>query len=156
MTFFIRLENNQPVGNPIVEDNFRQLFPNTSFSRFFIAEQVEPLGYGIYDFANQPAAEWNQKVTEITPVRNEHGIWKQTWQVTDLTGDELAAAKTQRDFNQSKNVRAERDTKLRQTDWTQLADSTADKAVWATYRQALRDVPAQAGFPWTVVWPTQP
>ena len=53
-------------------------------------------------------------------------------------------------------VRAERNTKLAATDWTQITDSTADKTAWAVYRQALRDIPAQAGFPWTITWPTQP
>lgn len=50
-------------------------------------------------------------------------------------------------------VRAERNTKLAATDWTQITDATADKATWATYRQALRDIPAQTGFPWTITWP---
>jgi hypothetical protein len=45
---------------------------------------------------------------------------------------------------------------LADTDWTQVADAQVDKAVWATYRQALRDVPAQAGFPHDVTWPDQP
>ena len=54
-------------------------------------------------------------------------------------------------------VRAERDTKLAASDWTQMPDyNGANKTAWATYRQALRDVPAQEGFPWTVNWPTQP
>ena len=53
-------------------------------------------------------------------------------------------------------VRAERNTKLSGSDWTQITDATADKAAWATYRQALRDITAQAGFPWTNTWPTQP
>jgi len=53
-------------------------------------------------------------------------------------------------------VRAERSVKLAETDWTQIADSTANKEAWATYRQALRDVPAQEGFPWTIIWPVQP
>ena len=53
-------------------------------------------------------------------------------------------------------VRAERTAKLAATDWTQITDSTADKAAWATYRQALRDVTAQAGFPWTITWPDAP
>ena len=53
-------------------------------------------------------------------------------------------------------VRAERNTKLAATDWTQGADvPQATKNKYAPYRQALRDVPAQAGFPNTVVWPTQ-
>jgi hypothetical protein len=53
-------------------------------------------------------------------------------------------------------VRAERSAKLAATDWTQGADTPqAIKDKYAPYRQALRDVPAQAGFPNTVVWPTQ-
>ena len=38
-----------------------------------------------------------------------------------------------------------RNAELNRTDWTQIADSPADKAAWATYRQALRDLPAQGG-----------
>lgn len=53
-------------------------------------------------------------------------------------------------------VRSERNAKLTASDWTQVADAPVDKAAWATYRQALRDVTAQEGFPWTITWPTQP
>lgn len=56
-------------------------------------------------------------------------------------------------------VRAERNQKLKDSDWTQLADATLSPETieaWAAYRQALRDVPSQAGFPMEVVWPTQP
>ena len=54
-------------------------------------------------------------------------------------------------------VRAERNAKLAATDWPQAADTPqAIKDKYAPYRQALRDVPAQNGFPNTVVWPTQP
>ena len=60
------------------------------------------------------------------------------------------------DEEKAGQVRAERNTKLTATDWTQIADSTADKTAWAAYRQALRDITAQDGFPWTINWPTQP
>ena len=60
------------------------------------------------------------------------------------------------DTRAAAEVRAERNTKLTATDWTQIADSTADKPAWAAYRQALRDVPSQAGFPQSVTWPEQP
>lgn len=54
-------------------------------------------------------------------------------------------------------VRQERDRKLAASDWTQLPDVPLDtKAEWATYRQALRDVTAQSGFPFNVVWPIPP
>jgi hypothetical protein len=60
------------------------------------------------------------------------------------------------DTRKAAEVRAERSAKLAATDWTQGADTPqATKDKYAPYRQALRDVPAQAGFPNTVVWPTQ-
>ena len=53
-------------------------------------------------------------------------------------------------------VRAGRNKLLSESDWTQVADAPVDKQAWAIYRQALRDVPAQPGFPWDIIWPTQP
>jgi len=57
---------------------------------------------------------------------------------------------------QSANARKRRNKLLSASDWTQVIDAPVDQAAWATYRQALRDISAQAGFPATVVWPTQP
>ena len=77
-----------------------------------------------------------------------------------FTGDTAAADeaeyKAMKDAERATSVRASRTQMLNDCDWTQIADSTADKTAWATYRQALRDVPAQAGFPWTVTWPDAP
>lgn len=56
----------------------------------------------------------------------------------------------------SARVRAERDSLLSFSDWTQVADSPVNKQAWATYRQALRDLPDQDGFPFEVVYPTKP
>lgn len=70
--------------------------------------------------------------------------------------EQEAAYRAQKDAEQAKSVRASRNEKLKDCDWTQLADSTADKAAWGTYRQALRDITVQAGFPWTVDWPVAP
>lgn len=60
---------------------------------------------------------------------------------------------------QEMQVRAQRNSLLTLCDWTQLPDAplTAEqKQEWAEYRQALRDVPEQAGFPDAVIWPTIP
>ena len=57
------------------------------------------------------------------------------------------------------DVRRQRDAFLTACDWTQAADSPLDattKAAWATYRTALRNVPEQAGFPATILWPVPP
>lgn len=56
-------------------------------------------------------------------------------------------------------ARAKRNTLLRSTDWTQITDSalpTLVRTQWATYRQALRDLPSAPGFPDTVTWPQEP
>jgi hypothetical protein len=53
-------------------------------------------------------------------------------------------------------VRAVRNAELAATDWTQVADSQANKTAWATYRQALRDLPASNKDPKKIVFPTRP
>ena len=70
--------------------------------------------------------------------------------------EQEAAYKVAKDAEKATSVRNSRTVMLKDSDWTQLADSTADKAAWATYRTALRDVPTQAGFPWEVTWPDAP
>jgi hypothetical protein len=64
----------------------------------------------------------------------------------DFQADPVAASATQ--------VRAQRDALLTASDYMALADRITDE--WRTYRQALRDVPAQSGFPNSVTWPTKP
>ena len=53
----------------------------------------------------------------------------------------------------SAHARGERNAKLAETDWTASSDVTMSDAMKA-YRQALRDVPAQSGFPTDINWPT--
>jgi hypothetical protein len=53
-------------------------------------------------------------------------------------------------------VRSQRVRLLSETDWMALSDSPAMTTEWATYRQALRDITAQTGFPYSVEWPTKP
>ena len=53
-------------------------------------------------------------------------------------------------------VRTERDAKLAETDWTQVADAPVSQEDWAAYRALLRSMPEQEGFPNEVTWPTEP
>jgi hypothetical protein len=58
---------------------------------------------------------------------------------------------------QENTVKAQRNQLLQQSDWTQLADIPAEtKALWEPYRQALRDITDQPGYPYDIVWPTPP
>ena len=151
MTMFIKLENGQPVGNPIVEENFRLLFPNASLSFPFIAEDIEPLGFGLYDFSSQPDLGTIEKAVEVTPIKDEYGRWMQTWAVEPMT-DEEVAARTEQEWVA---VRNQRHFLLTRSDWTQLPDAPVDAAAWAVHRQALRDITTQSD-PFNIVWPAVP
>jgi hypothetical protein len=75
--------------------------------------------------------------------------------VTTTAAEQETAYKATKDTEQAKSVRTTRDDKLSATDWRFRSDMTPSQA-WKDYCQALRDVPTQTGFPWTIVWPTQP
>ena len=79
--------------------------------------------------------------------------------VTTTAAEQEAAYKAQKDAEQAKSVRATRDSKLAECDWRVIKaaeTATTLDAAWATYRQALRDVTGQSGFPWTITWPDAP
>ena len=80
------------------------------------------------------------------------GEWYTKHSVADMDAEAIAA----KDAEQAKSVRTTRGEKLKDSDWTQVADATVDKAAWAAYRQALRDVTDQEGFPWAIDWPVNP
>ena len=83
---------------------------------------------------------------------------------TDTTPAKTAAEnevayKALKDAEQAKSVRQIRDDKLKECDWIVIKNLEMNANIpgaWEVYRQALRDVPSQSGFPWTVTWPDAP
>lgn len=105
-----------------------------------------PPTYAPVAYTEPPAINPERQRIELdAPAKLADGTWEARWKITPIPDSEGAA-----------KVREQRNKLLAECDWTQLADSPVDKAAWATYRQALRDIPAQAGFPWTVTWPVKP
>ena len=75
----------------------------------------------------------------------------------DATAAEQEAAyKAQKDAEQWRAIRSDRNKRLADCDWTQLADATVDATVWSVYRQALRDLPQTQAEPFAIVWPSAP
>jgi hypothetical protein len=74
--------------------------------------------------------------------------------VRDMTPEEIAALPTPEELAEA--ARADRNARLAACDWTQLSDAQCDQTAWAAYRQSLREVSEQPGFPRVVVWPTPP
>jgi hypothetical protein len=85
-------------------------------------------------------------------VEHVNGQWFTKYRLADMDADAIAA----HDAQQAKNIRDDRNRRLADCDWTQLADAPVDDLVWAAYRQSLRDIPLQAGFPWDINWPAKP
>jgi|688.fasta_scaffold10597_16 hypothetical protein len=144
-------ENGVAYGYPVLADNFRMLFPTVSFPNPLTTEAVESFGFGCYDFASQPECEPTQKVVEVAPRKGEDGIYRQTYEIVELTESELAA----RTQAQWAFIRGDRNRRLSTCDWTQLPDASADAATWAIYRQELRDITTQSD-PFNIVWPVVP
>ena len=84
-------------------------------------------------------------ILHATPVQVD-GVWRTAWAVVPVPTEVLA-----------RNARRKRDELLVKTDWTQFKDiADTVSSAWAPYRQALRDLPAQEGFPQSVTWPVPP
>jgi len=83
-------------------------------------------------------------IEDVIEVRD--GVAYQTYSVIDKPAEAIANELA----NKKANLRIQRNDKLSKTDWAVLPDSplsTDDKTIYENYRAALRDVPAQAGFP---------
>ena len=89
------------------------------------------------------------------------GKWYTKYIVGPLFTDaeQEAAYKAVKDAEQAKSVRQTRDDKLKECDWRvikALESNLPQDFACATYRQNLRDITKQSGFPWIIDWPVQP
>ena len=123
-------------------DGYRRRFADLS------REERDAVGWN----EARPVKRESFTVYETRWVKGEDLIYRE--EVVSATVNEPA-----RQAHASRTVRTERNRRLRESDWTQLADSVFDAeamVLWQSYRQALRDVPQQAGFPDGVDWPLPP
>ena len=133
------------LSNPIQVAEGSILFPNVSFP------VSGPDQNWLQENNCKYVMQWKehsstQKLVTCEPY--EEGEWVYTVEVVDKTEEDLQADKEAK----ATEVRAKRNRLLSETDWTQLADSPADKEGYAVKRQALRDITKQAGFPFDVTW----
>ena len=138
-------------GALVSVSEFRSLFPNTSLPQQLTESLINELG-GDVVFEGPQASPTRYQTAFANGVEQIDGKWYTKYSVADMDAEGIAAV----DAQHAASVRTERDKKLKDTDWTQVADAPVDKTAWATYRQSLRDITAQTGFPWEITWPTQP
>jgi hypothetical protein len=153
----VKTSNGQVEQFPYTLGDLRRDNPQTSFPKK-IGDAILA-SYGIYHVMpdaqpehdplvqtvvrdDQPQRE--TAVDEDTGETYETGRWVIGYTVENKPQDQAETA-----------VRNQRNRLLSDTDWMALSDNTMTPE-WASYRQALRDITSQAGFPYSVVWPTKP
>ena len=125
---------------------------NFCFARKLTAEQAAHFGVTKLKLVTPPYFNpATQRRDEVDAVLT-NGVWTQQYVVTELDAEEA----TIRTDAQAAYVRSLRNSLLLETDWTQVLDAPVNQTQWATYRQALRDISQQTGFPWAVEWPEKP
>ena len=138
--------------SPITVGDYRELFANTSFpasgpSAEFLAEN---------NAKKVTLFKAHDRLTQklVSCEAYDDGKFVSLVQVVDLTAEEIQSAKD----SAMANIRGQRNQLLKDCDWTQIADCTIPKKTeWATYRQALRDLPATVTDPRTFAdWPHNP
>jgi hypothetical protein len=162
MPVYAQIKDNVIVKFPytlgdLIEENPFSKFPEDTDVALLFPDTVLALENGLelveVEFQSEP--QFDAKVEKIQRAAQPslvNGKWIYPYQVVALTPEEQRVNIEA----QSKLIRAQRDQHLKDSDFSQLTDSPVDKATWAVYRQNLRDLTKQPGFPWTITWPEQP
>jgi len=170
---YLKLTNGQLSQFPYTVEQFRRENPHTSFPR--IIPDTLLRRHGVYPVEELPKPNFDPLVQtlerdalphkEVIYLKSEEdatdpftGEVDQEQIGQPVYGNRWLIGYTAENVPQKeaeRNVRAERNSRLSETDWMALSDNTMTQE-WADYRQALRDVTAQEGFPYSVEWPTKP
>jgi hypothetical protein len=142
---FVKTKAGQLDRYPYTVGDLRRDNPNTSFPKHVPVDMLA--AYGVYPVARVVVPQFDSLVQSLvshaTPTQDA-GQWTLGYDVVQKP-EEMAGD----------NIRRERSRLLQETDWMALSDNTMT-AEWASYRQALRDITSQGGFPYAVEWPTKP
>ena len=164
---------NRTTGAVNTQGEIRRSMPNTSLPRVWTASICDSLGIDPVLAAPAPTPSGEYKsVGRNGVVQDANSNWVQAYVERDMFADyvdddgvTVTKASQEEAYTATKNaeaalaVRNTRDGLIASCDWMAIKAFEAGTTVateWATYRQALRDVSAQAGFPNDITWPTQP
>lgn len=142
---YVKVENNQAVKYPYTETDLRSDNPSVSFPKKIDAAMMS--AYSAYPVTKVAAPSFDQNTHRLTKsVELVNGVWQQTWTKEQMPETEASV-----------NQRNKRNKLLLETDVYGLSDRTMSSEM-TTYRQALRDLPAHANWPFLNEsdWPTKP
>ena len=141
---YIKVTNDK-LEYPYAIHSFRKENPQTSFPKIIDESTLNSFNIFKVDEVTPPHVDPKTQAASYT-IEYQNNKWVQIWEVRNLP-----------DYIAAKNIREARSSLLGQSDWTQLKDVPLEiSSEWALYRQALRDIPQQTGFPYDVEWPIPP
>jgi len=143
---YIKLINGIPENYSIGQ--LRADNPQTSFPAVIPDSTLADFDVYPLQATPQPQSDPLTEVVAETTAVKINGVWTQQWVVNRLPQDQADA-----------NVRSQRDGLLSESDWVVIKSvetEVPEIEAWKTYRQKLRDIPQQPGFPWNVSWPIKP
>lgn len=151
------IQDNQIEKFPISLGDLKERFPNTSFTLPLNAEDLS--GFGVVEVESLPVPDHDSATQRAKQKDPEYldGRWVSGFNVVNIPQKELDAAAEEKRVEAENSVINERNNLLRESDWTQLPTgplTQEQKDSWETYRQALRDISIQEGYPFDVTWPT--
>jgi len=143
MSEYVKVSGDNVEAYPYSVAQLKKDNAGVSFPKAMSAELLESFGVYPVVVGDMPAADLTDDlVFGSTPVK-EDNVWK------------IQVTKTQKSApDADRAVRDQRNALLQETDWMALSDVTMSDTI-TTYRQALRDIPSQSGFPFNVTWPTK-
>jgi hypothetical protein len=164
---------NRLTGEVKTQGEIRRSMPNTSLPRVWTSSICDSLGIDPVLAAPAPAASGEYKVVSRNGVTQDvNGNWVEAYVERDMFADYVdedgvtvtkasqeEAYTARKDAEAATTARATRDGLIASCDWMAIKafeGGTGVATEWATYRQALRDVSAQAGFPNDITWPEKP
>jgi hypothetical protein len=155
---------NRETGDVITESQFRSEHTDSNLPLQLTTKVANDFGYDLVLEGEKPQVTYPYEVIIRDGVENINGKWYTRYIIGPIFVDteEQTAAEQESSYRayfdnyESDSIRNIRNAKLKESDWTQLLNSPVDVDAWSTYRQALRDVPQQEGFPWNITWPEEP
>ena len=157
---------NKTTGVVSTQGEVRQANKHRSFPKVWDNEVHTILDIDPILAAPKPSSTALQRVNSVAPVQDANSNWVEGWEVVDVfvdtTVDGVTTTKAEHEAAHTAAItasaaayaRTTRNTLLSKTDWSGNSDVTMSSGM-ATYRQALRNVPNQAGFPETISWPEE-
>ena len=168
----------QSSGEVKTQGEVRRMYSNTSLPKVWNQNVFDSLGIDPVLITPKPETTGYTQAVRDGATQDANGNWVQAWKIVDMFADytddegvvhtkaeQEAEYQARLDDDAAKSVRSQRDKLLAESDWVTVkaVDQNAQDSlgvqipqVWLDYRQALRDVTAQDGFPHNITWPAEP